>query len=231
MADVAERRRSEWDGRERILKVPQLYTGTGANDQTITLQSPSALPWVRITVFDTTNDRWGTSLQQVTSLTGEALGFTFVQSSGLITFGDGTDGYAPESATSNVLVEYHPLDGGSITTTTAYQWSGDDGAITAEAPDTDTAIDISGAKSISIQLKTCNVAAGVSTFDVDVMTSPDGSTYDDTAYVSPFSGIAEGKEVTRSITPGPYYMKLRLTVNTTNPATGENTLAKVVVVK
>jgi len=115
--------------------------------------------------------------------------------------------------------------------TTTLTWTGDGAAITDKAPDTDTAIDIAGAKSISVQLQTPAVTGGVSTFDCYVISSPDNSTYDDTAYVQPFDDIAESKELTKAVTPGPYYVKLRLTVNTANPAAAENTVAKVVVVK
>ena len=104
-----------------------------------------------------------------------------------------------------------------------------------QAPGTDTAIDVRGAKGeqVSIQLRTPTVAAGAATFDLSVQSSNDGGTTYDTAasgsYLS-VPAVAQPENVNRTYlvnVAGVTHIRLRLDINTASPASGENVTAVV----
>ena len=70
----------------------QMYTGTGANSQTIGLNS-LADAIVQVRVWDDANKVW-IQLKLVAALAAETMGYTFTLSN-LITFGNATNGYKP----------------------------------------------------------------------------------------------------------------------------------------
>ncbi len=98
------------------------YTGTNANGQTITL-APPAQRILEVRYFDTAavihDDAW-VRLKQVTSLTAEALGYTYTEATGVILFGNATDGYKPGTGLL-IEVEYEPKYVGESTIAPGYQ--------------------------------------------------------------------------------------------------------------
>jgi hypothetical protein len=81
------------------------------------------------------------------------------------------------------------------------------------APDTtDLVIDVSQAKSIAIQADSTNANSDATSIDINVISSPDGSSYDTTPYAEMNIGDAEVK--TMLVEPGPSTIKLRLDKNT-----------------
>lgn len=110
------------------------YTGTNANGQTITL-APPAQRILEVRYFDTSatihDDAW-VRLKQVSSLTAEALGYTYTEATGVILFGNGTDGYKPAAALL-VEVEYDPKYVGESTIAPGYMRVQDgNGAVLAD---------------------------------------------------------------------------------------------------
>lgn len=107
-------------------------------------------------------------------------------------------------------------------------WSGIQTLADDHAPDVDTEISMTGVRAISVQLVTPTVAAGVATFDLHTI----GSNYG-TYVVGHFQDgvIAAQAENTTSnaitLTTGPHTLKLRLDVNTTATAAGEDVVAYV----
>jgi len=115
----------------------------------------------------------------------------------------------------------------ATTRNTSYQWTGNGAAITNKVPDTDTAMETKGAPAISVQLTTPAVAGGTSTFDLKILGSNDGgTTYDSVAVPLLTSHSAQAESVTQTKlvnVQGLTHVKFRLTANTTNPGTAENT--------
>lgn len=92
------------------------YTGDNTNSQTITL-SPPAQRVYEVRYFNTAaanyHDVW-VALKQVSSLTGEATGYTYTEATGVILFGNGTNGYKPASGLV-IEVEYEAKHVGEST--------------------------------------------------------------------------------------------------------------------
>jgi len=82
---------------------------------------------------------------------------------------------------------------------------------TGVAPATDTAIDVSRAKSIAIQADSTVSANTATDIDVNVIASLDGTTYDTVSYAEMNIGDAEIK--TMLVSPGVKNIKLRLDEN------------------
>ena len=106
-------------------------------------------------------------------------------------------------------------------------WLGSAGALSLSAPSIDKVIDLLGAKEATIQVVTPTVAAGAATFSLDILTSPDNVTWDNTTYVTLISAQAKDTIVSRPLSVDARYIKLRETTATANPASGEDTKATV----
>jgi len=107
-------------------------------------------------------------------------------------------------------------------------WSGIQAATDDLAPDNDRAISMTGVRAITVQLVTPVVAAGASTFDLHTIGTNTGT------YVAAHfqDGVisAQAENATSStitLTTGPHFLKLRLDVNTTATAAGEDVVAYV----
>lgn len=93
------------------------YSGDGTNSQTITL-SPPAQRVYAVRYFDTgaaTYQNPWVTLKIVSALAGEAMGYTYTESTGVILFGNGTNGYKPASGLI-IEVEYEAKHVGESTT-------------------------------------------------------------------------------------------------------------------
>ena len=86
--------------------ITEFFSGTGVAAQTKTLNVRALGPVVSAEVA-TAESVWQ-PLAQVSSLTGEAYGFSF--DGRTLTFGDATDGYNPAAGTNNLRVTYTPRE-------------------------------------------------------------------------------------------------------------------------
>ena len=109
--------------------------------------------------------------------------------------------------------------------TTTLTWTGTIAISNDNVPDTDTAVDITGAKTVYVQFDTTDATTGVPDFDVDVLASVDGTTYETADYATSFTAQAKNVVDGAAVTVGPAYLKLRLDVNTAELAATETVTA------
>ena len=102
-----------------------------------------------------------------------------------------------------------------------YKWTGTGAGMTLAVPDLDRAVDLLGAKEVTVQNTPGTVAAGAATFTIDVLTSPDNVTWDTASYVTLISVQAKATTLSKPLSVDARYVKFRLTVATANMATDE----------
>jgi len=210
----------------------EYFNGTGASSQTQRLAYHSDLIKKVYELYDGTDQFTpmdGRVLKEVSALSGEARGFTFTEGN-LLTFGDATDGYKPADSSSNkpgYLVVYRIAK--DYTTSTTLTWTTQTIADNV-SDDGDTAVFVDGADSVSILFDTDGADTGSPTFDLDVIGSMDGTTYQDAAapLVTAFTAQAKDVEDATHVNVGAMmYIKCLLDVNTANLASTEYVTATV----
>ena len=213
----------------------QFVDGDNTNSQTVRLDSHAETLISILQLHDGTTEYKagdGKELKHVSSLTGEARGFTYDEDGRLITFGNGTNGFKPADTSSKeqycLAIKYLPARG-TKTVSTSLVWT-EQAIADNVAPDTDTAIYCDGAEEISILFDTDGATTGSPDFDLDVIASLDGTTYQDATnpLVTAFTAQAKGLDDITAINPGAaQFVKLRLDVNTANLAAAETVNATV----
>ena len=215
-------------GRARV----EFFDGTGVASQTQYLARPADQIYKILVLHSgsteyTTKD--GKELKQVSSLTGQAWGYTLTDGV-LLTFGDGTDGWNPPDTSALDHYAYVVIYSEAILKekTTTLTWTEQ---VVADnvAPDTDTAIYARGADEIYCQWDTNGATTGAPTFDFHIEGSDDGVTYTSGHYATLDSAVAKDVVDAVNLTPGPKFIKGRLDVNTANLAAAEYVTLKVVV--
>lgn len=217
-------------GKTRI----EWFDGAGTAGQTFRLQVPADQIFKVVELYDGSAElpvSEGRHLRPVTSLTGEARGFTHTEGT-LLTFGDGTNGYKPPDTSALrveafvvVYVAADVYDENTVTLTWTDPDIGDD-----QAPDTDTPIYVQGVDECTIVLDTTDFSTGDPVIDVKVIASKDGTIYHSVGeyLVQPISGVVENKTVPAPVNVKAWdWIKVRADVSGNNIAAAEFFTVKV----
>lgn len=149
---------------------------------------------------------------------------------------DGTKSRILKTDSNGKLATASDIWSESTTTLTWTQDTGqtpgplDNGETNVAPTAADTAVDVSDAETIYIITDTNNIDTGAPNFDIKVIASADGTTYDD-VYVEPHTAMAKDKVKSVTITPGMQYIKMRIDVHNVDVADAESLNSKIYVRK
>ncbi len=104
-------------------------------------------------------------------------------------------------------------------------WSSIATTATNVAPDTDTEIDCRNAKAIVIQVDLSSTTYPGNDTDINVITRPEGGTYDNVPFAEANFGSGEVRSFL--VSPGPGYIKLRADNNDTSNKTAPKVVVQV----
>lgn len=187
----------------------ELFDGDNTSGQTVRLNKHAqgmigvGLLYEGTTEYNAGDGKW---LKHVSSLTGEARGYTFTEDN-LVTFGDGTDGFKPAdtSALENYCfyVAFYPVKGVYKPEAVTLTWTNvnvsDD-----NAPTVDTEVWVKGSSSVGLFFNTTGPTGG-STFDIKIISSVDGgTTYSETDAMQPFTAQPITKKYPNAIDMSSY---------------------------
>lgn len=174
----------------------------------------------------------GKWLLQTATLTAKARAYTYSAANKSLTFGNATNGYKPPDTSADTFYAFAAVyipKKGVHTNSTTLTWTEQ---VIADnvAPDTDTAVYVDGADDVTIIFDTTNASTGAPSFDLDVIASADGTTYQSATnpLVTPFTAQLENLVDAAHVNAGSaQFIKCRLDVNTADLAAAEYVTATV----
>lgn len=211
--------------------VLEFFDGTGANSQVHYLSRHADAFIGVVQLCNAAGDteyppNLGKYLVQSATLTSKARGYTYNEANKSLTFGNATNGYKPPDTSATAYYAfaavYIPVKG-NYTASTTLTWTTQ---VIADnvADDSDTPVYCDGATEVSILFDTDGASTGAPNFDLDVIASHDGTTYQDATnpLVTAFTAQLEAlQDMTHVNVGSAKFIKCLLDVNNANLATDE----------
>lgn len=180
----------------------EFFDGDGSSGQVMRMSKHAEELMAVIQLCDSTGvtefpPNKGRAMLQTATLTAKDRAYTYNADDKSITFGDGTDGYKPPDTSSDsffaIAIVYIPVTG-SYTVSTTYTWTEQTIADNV-TPDTDPPTYCDGATEVSILFDTDGASTGAPAFDLNIIASLDGTTYQDGAQPLVTAFTAQLKDV------------------------------------